>query len=314
MSKLDDAMRKHINYLVFEERRPFSFCDFSPFKVDGKEYTMSHGTFRNKVSKMKKAGEIEIFCYSPQGFYSLKGVAFAKPMTGNHTGVLSSSSSPLFQQQQQPHLKNDPVYRLIQNLPLGKRALHDIHLRFEVNGIWSHISDSNSALQPDPNSKDIRLSTWKIKDMNITATIHSSDTVSVVVGCSYTPVAVDVNGVIRLSNALAVVEERLSNLIDDGTKEGGAGYPSLAVPHHMSWTVTMWHFGADALITYSGEKFNVSWEIAQHGLINAYSKDWKDGKRRIRIERQEYPKETLVEALGEKLDAIGGQSNNESRA
>jgi abortive infection bacteriophage resistance protein len=56
MSKLDDAMRKHINYLVFEECRPFSFCDFSTFKVDGKEYTMSHGTFRNKVSKMIKAG------------------------------------------------------------------------------------------------------------------------------------------------------------------------------------------------------------------------------------------------------------------
>ena len=74
----------------------------------------------------------------------------------------------------------------------------------------------------------------------------------------------------------------------------------------MGWIVTMWHFGADALITYSGEKFNVSWETAQHALITAYSKDWKDGKRRIRIEKQEYPKKSLAEALEEKLDASAG--------
>src|SRR5215210_7566953 len=221
MSKLDDAMRKHINYLVFEERRPFSFCDFSIFKVDGKEYTMSHGTFRNKVSKMSKAGEIEVVCYSAQAFYTLKGVQCAKPMTGNHTGVFS------FQQQQRQRPANDPVYRLVQNLPLGKRALHDIHLRFEVNGIWNLISTSNSALsQPDPYSKDIRLSTWKIEGLDIIPTIHSTDTVSIVVGCSYAPIAVDINGVIRLSNALAVVEDRLSNLIYDGAKEGGAHYSS----------------------------------------------------------------------------------------
>jgi hypothetical protein len=314
MSELDNAMRKHINYLIFEEHRPFSFYDLSIFRVGEKEYSMSHGTFRNKVSKMIKAGEIEPAYYSPQGFYTLKGVQYAKPMTGNHTGVLSSS--PLFQQQQ-PHLKNDPVYRLIQNLPLGNRALHDIHLRFEVKGIWSLISTSNAALQqPDPVSKDIRQSTWKIEDLNITATIHSTDTVSIIVGCSFAPVAVDINGIIRLSSALAVVEERLSNLLDECAQASGDdGYSRLAIPTYKGWTVTMWHFGADALITYSGEKFFTSWEVGQSALITTYSKDMKDGKTRIRLERQEYPKKSVAEALGEKLDAIGeGHSNNESRA
>jgi hypothetical protein len=312
MSKLDDAMRRHINYLVFEERRPFSFVDFSTFEVDGKEYTMSHGTFRNKVSEMKKAGEIEVIYSSPQGFYTLKGVAFAKPMTANHTGVLSSSS-PLFLQQQ-PHLKNDPVYRLVQNLSLGKRALHDIHLRFEVKGIWSLISDSNSALQPDPNSKDIRPSTWKIEDLDITATIHFTDTVSIVVGCSYAPIVVDIAGVIRLSNALTRIEERLSKIIDDCTETSAAGYSNLAIPHYTDWTVTMWHFGADALTAYSGEKFFASWQVGQNALITAYSKEMKDGKTRIRLERQECPKKSVAEVVEEKLDAVvGGQQNNECR-
>ena len=33
------------------------------------------------------------------------------------------------------------------------------------------------------------------------------------------------------------------------------GKVSPSIPDHMTWTVTMWHFGADALITYEGEKF-----------------------------------------------------------
>ena len=71
-------------------------------------------------------------------------------------------------------------------------------------------------------------------------------------------------------------------------------------------TVTLWHFGMDALCTYAGDKFYVSWEIAQHALVTVYSKDWKEGKSRVRIEKQEYPKKSLAEALEEKLNANSG--------
>jgi hypothetical protein len=78
---------------------------------------------------MLKAGKIQLVCYSSHAFYTLKGQEFTDPMTGYHTGV----QSPLYYR----HLSNDPVYRIIQNLPLGQRALHDIRLRFEAKGIWS---------------------------------------------------------------------------------------------------------------------------------------------------------------------------------
>ena len=29
------------------------------------------------------------------------------------------------------------------------------------------------------------------------------------------------------------------------------------IPNHMSWIVKMWHFGQDALTSYSGEKFDM---------------------------------------------------------
>jgi hypothetical protein len=59
MSELDNAMMQHISHIVFTEKRPFSYRDFLSFEIDGKEYSMKHGTFRNTISKLIKAGELE---------------------------------------------------------------------------------------------------------------------------------------------------------------------------------------------------------------------------------------------------------------
>lgn len=153
----------------------------------------------------------------------------------------------------------------------------------------------------------IQFPTWSIKDLNIMVAVQHTDTVSVDVGCSYCPVAVDVAGVIRLSNALSMVEERLRNIIASGTSDEKA-VP--AVPDHMRWIVTVWHFGADALITYFGKIFNTRWEVAQHALVTAYSKEWEDGKYRVRIEKQEYPKKTFADAVEEKLNEVHKEANS----
>jgi hypothetical protein len=144
------------------------------------------------------------------------------------------------------------------------------------------------------NSKDILVIKEEINLLNIRVTVHHSDTISVVIGCSYCPVAVDISGVIRLSNALSLIHDRLKGLTD------------LVIPGHMKWIVTMWHFGVDSSIEYTGEKFSTSWTVAQNALIAVYSKQWKDGKYRIRGERQEYPGKPLNGAFHEKLNLIGG--------
>jgi hypothetical protein len=63
----------------------------------------------------------------------------------------------------------------------------------------------------------------------------------------------------------------------------------------------MWHFGADASIEYSGEKFCFTWETAEDVLIRAYSKVMTDNRARIRLERQEYPNATLADIIEERL-------------
>ena len=128
-----------------------------------------------------------------------------------------------------------------------------------------------------------------------------------IVACSWAPVAIDISGIIRLSNALTRVEERLSKVVSDflGSTADTADkhQQDMIIPRHNSWVVTLWHFGTDSLVRYAGEKFEVTWEVAENVLVRVYTKDLNEKGTRIRLERQEYPNKTFVEAVEDKLNA-----------
>ena len=275
--------------IVHCESRPFSYRDFMLFEVDGKEYRVTHGTYRNKISRLKKAGKVELSYNGGMAFYTLKGKKFGKPMTTNHTGVCNSN--------------NDSFSRLIYNLPTDRAALHNIRLKFQAQGIWSRLSSHYPELPVRAVSKDLCIPTWNIGDLLVRTIIHKSDTVSVTVACSLAPVAVNVNGLIDLSNALTRVEERLNVMLRDIGCCGSDPSQHPKIPDHRYWVVTMWHFGADSLVEYTGDKFAVTWEVGQNALVRAYTKVMKDKKTRIRLERQEYPNKTLPKIMEEKLNA-----------
>ena len=130
MTEYEDGMLGHMDYIVNTELRPFSYVDFLSFEVDGKEYKMAHGTIRNKFTKFSKEGLIEFEYYSIRAYYTLKGKKFGKLITPNPTSVSSSY--------------NDPLCRRIQYLPFDKAAIHNIRLKFEVEGIYSILSSKHS--------------------------------------------------------------------------------------------------------------------------------------------------------------------------
>jgi hypothetical protein len=243
--------------------------------------------------------------YTSIAFYTIKGVKFANTMIPDHTGGTLSSTS-ICSPQELRYIKNHPVYRLIQNIPYDQSALHDIHLRATVNGIWRLLSHIPT-LSMNHNSKDIQVIDEEINQLDVKVTVHRTDTVSGVIGCTYSPVAVDIHGVTRLSDALILINDRLQKLVNeakncDANCNDNSG--PLIIPNHMRWTVTMWHFGVDSSIEYTGKRFSASWTVAEKALIAIYSKAWKDGKYRIRGERKEFPRKPLGKALDEKL--IGG--------
>jgi len=316
MTDLNTAVWNRMVEIVQTEHRPFNYIDFVPhFSVFGQDWSIGNGTFRNKVSSLLKKGMIYVVYYSPQAFYSLKGIWFRKPVTTvDHTGVKDPVSLLRQQFEGEQHsqydnrrITNHPIYRIIQSLPFDRNALHDIRLRFTVNGIWNLISiHSENYDRFNPVSKDIVFKTFRIDQLIIRVTIHRTNTLSVIIGCSSSPVVVDTDGILRLTNALQIVRESLINVVIDSGQ--ALQNLKLVVPYVMDWIVTMWHFGADASITYKGEKFSASWKVGQNALLAVYSKEWKrKGKhpeKRIRIELQELPKKSLFGALEDKRNTI----------
>jgi hypothetical protein len=281
LTKLGEAMEEHMAYIVLSEGRPFSFRDFLKFRNSDNEYAMDHGTFRNKISKLKKAGKVELSYYSSCAFYTLKGHNFGKPMTPDRMGV-----------------HNSPLYRMLQDLPFDKQSIHDIRLTFKVPNIWRTFS-VNPDFYRNKANYDIVIPTWHEENSLVRIYVHRTDRVSVIISCSIYPVPLTYEGIIRFFNLLVRAEEKLRNIVDNNSPIKSW----ITIPDYKKWFIVMWHFGRDALQGYSGEKFVVTVEDAQHVLSRVYSKNFNN-KRRIRIEKQEYPKKTVIDAIEEKLGNI----------
>jgi hypothetical protein len=149
-------------------------------------------------------------------------------------------------------------------------------------------------------SKDIFLNPLNVNELKITTTVHHTDTVSVAVACSMNPVIVDCKGIIRLSNALTRVEERLLRLVEVGVGGALSLSSKCIIPDHNTWTVTMWHFGADSSREYTGKEFEMTWEDGENAIIRIYTKPM-NGKTIIRKERQEYPNVAFEQVMEEKF-------------
>lgn len=260
---------------------------------------MHHGTFRNKISKLVRNGEVKKVYDSHISFYTLVGHDFTKPMTADRMGVQFQS------------IHNHPIYKLLQSLPFGKQSIHDIRLKFKVPNIWN-ICSINLDFKQNTRSKDIVIPSFLIENTIIKIHIHKTDSVTVIVGCSLDPIVLDTAGIIRFFSILAVAEDRLKNILDNHIPIN-FNKPGHGIPEHKRWVVTMWHFGRDSLIQYYGDRFCVTVEKAQNILIRLYSKEMKLGKRYIRDDRQEYPQKSIEDAIEEKLDGVNSSRTEQGQ-
>src|SRR5918994_855519 len=303
VSQLDEAMLNHMRYLALTEGRPFSYRDFQSFEFNGKTYGMSHGTYRNKIWEFKKAGVAETEYSAGVAFHTLKGVPFGNRkkmmtpiVTPNHMGVSSVTNTDSVT----TNYSKIPIYKELQQLPPEKRALHDIHLKFEVPDIWTILATSKKYI-PNSVSEDMSLPYIITSNhLKIHTFVHRTDTVTVSVACSFAPVATDTNGLIRLSNALTRVEERTSRIVDECGNMLPGGYESIPIPDHNTWTVTLWHFGIDTpnYKEFATDNYCVTWQQGQNVLGRIYNKK----KKVKRSEIQERPNKPFKDALKEKLE------------
>jgi hypothetical protein len=296
VTKLLHAFKLKINGIVLREQRPFCIMDLREFDVEGASYHMTDGTFRNIVSKLKKAGQVELAFKSKPVFYTIPGKKFSKAMTRDHAGVsVIHSIIP------ESLLKDTPIYRWLKNKPIEKQALHDIRLTFKAAGIWNTFSNIY-ADSVNPANKGIQLPTLTYCGyIDVIVTIHRTDTVSVAVSCSFKPIAIDAKGIIELSEALTRTETHITYSMEKSAPNSSTAAAASSIPSYGKWIVKMWHFGVDTIDEYTGKEFEVTFEEGMSDLYRIYTKRMKDGKNRVRLEHQEYPHQALADAVVKKL-------------
>ena len=304
MSNLENAMLKHIHYIVNNEYRPFSFRDLLHFEVDGLSYNPKKGTIRNKLSKFSQEGKIELCYIDTIAFYSLPGKKFGKDklMTGNTTDIINYNNS---KHELYKSIRKHPLYNMIKDIVFGKKSLHDIHLSFQSKGLWTYLSGIDYYRKRTNPKQAISFGYYPIERyLSIQVLVQHTDTVNVIVGCSKNPIVYDFDGIMRLSDALTRIEERLAAVVNEpSNKTFNAEYnPSeIKIPNKDDWTITLWHIHRDSYEEYSGEKFQCCWKIAKNLFIRIYSKELKLNRNIIRLEIQENPdilfKNLLVEFI-----------------
>jgi hypothetical protein len=292
MTKLEDAMLKHAHNIVNNEYRPFSYMDFLHFEVDGQSYNPEYGTIRNKLSKFSKEGKIELCYIDTIAFYSLPGKKFGKDklMTDNNTDIIHYNTN---KHEQYKAIRKHSLYNMIKDIVFGKKSLHDIHLSFKVDGLWNYLSGIDYFKKRTNSKKAITFGYYPIERyFSIRVRVQHTDTVNVIIVCSKNPVVCDDDGIIRLSDALTRIEERLSAVVNDqNNKTFNAEYnPSeIKIPNKDDWIITLWHLHRDSYEEYSGEKFQCSWKVAKNLFLRIYSKELKLNRNIIRVELQENP-------------------------
>ncbi len=106
---------------------------------------------------------------------------------------------------------------------MAEESIHNIRLYFKCPKLWSILSsyhDSESFIESinEKSNKDIRLCTLDLKDFIIKPTVHRTDSVTVAVACSQSPISMNLEGLARLTSGLTRLEERLQRVRDEHLK------------------------------------------------------------------------------------------------
>lgn len=65
--------------------------------------------------------------------------------------------------------------------------------------------------------------------------------------------------------------------------------------------MTLWHLGRDSITTYTGPRYDVTWQVAVNSMLHAYSKEFDNGKVHHRLEKEENPGIMAAEAAAKVL-------------
>jgi hypothetical protein len=96
-----------------------------------------------------------------------------------------------------PFFKTKNFLQCLCDIPMDKPVIHDIHLSFSFEQIWPILFVSSFSWLKNidtKSNKDITFHDIDLGDHIIKTTVHKSDTVSVIVVCTLSPIPIDMLG------------------------------------------------------------------------------------------------------------------------
>jgi len=175
-------------------------------------------------------------------------------MTGNTTDIIHYNNS---KHELYKSIRKHPLYNIIKDIVFGTRRLHDIHLAFKSKGLWTYLSSIDYYRKKTNLKQVIAFGYFPLERyLSIQVIVQHIDTVNVIVGCSKNPIVYDIDGIIRLSDALTRIEERLAAVVNNpSNKTFNAEYnqSEIKIPDKDDWTITLWHIHRDSYGIFWGK-------------------------------------------------------------
>jgi DNA-binding PadR family transcriptional regulator len=322
------AMLRHLGKLHENENMKwFSWRDFEIL-------SLTHGTIRNNLCKLRKMGIIEHSHSDINSYYTLTQDSkimtlyriWVQPDDTHKQRLLLSSEQEdieaITNDANNIQQKQEQLATLVNTLTYDAPSVHNIRLRFHCPNIDNTLLVLHHQQQQQeqqrhqelavavvierilPVSEDLVLPRQTLEnEIKAGIIVHRTDYVSISLACSNHPIHFDVAGLVKLTSCLSRLETQL--------QQQQLAY--LDIPYYGHWLVTMWHVGVDSKERFTGPAFEETWEHVSGTMCHIYSKTIinKKNNKKLRLERQEYPKVSLHDAVEQKLSTVLGSSRVE---
>jgi len=266
---------------INQDGKPFTVSDFSEIKK----------SMRKKyVFQLKHAGLIETMAVSGYAYYRVVGFRlsnFWEKVTKNPMGVTIEDKT-----------LQEEIFEILGEYfeDLDSPALHNIRLHFHDDFIYEVIKRKfekekpyNIEFNESNKSFSIIPTIFGIDDFEAKIILTRTKLVQIIIKNTFKPVVVDETGLIELVLFLGEIRYFLCKYSSD-------------IPQVLEWLFVRADFGRDCKKPLNKLFPTMQFKHISGALLRVYSKKWKDGSRRLRVEKIISPNKSMKNFITDVLD------------
>jgi len=250
-----------------KEQRPFSYLDF-PHLTNANFRQIRH-KLRDNIIRVTKTHPAR---------YILKGISIPE---NSHKVTLDRMSV------------GQNYYDLLDSLKNVEPCIHDIKIKIPNVRLHELLVKKGHSIHSI--NKSIRINFPDIDNNKKTTILVYPNTVTIDIGCTYKPLIYNTSTIWLLHEHLSKAAFYLESLAGN----------SLELPPVNSWIITHQHLNKDGSFSICGQSFEFKIEDVNTGLIRFYSKRFKDGTTKPRLEQIQTPQDPIRDVMKKTMFSEG---------